>query len=1012
MAVGSYYSSATSQTVPLVEFWDGSAWTIQTVSLPSGASGGQLFGVSCPSMTVCTAVGIYYTALGGPSEELALAESWNGTNWSLQPTPNPISNASYSLNAVWCLSAKSCNAVGRIFTGSNEETLAESWDGTTWSIRPTPNPSASTYSYLANLSCDPSGVPCKAVGTSGNETLVESWDGTTWSTQTTPQPANSTLSSFSDVSCTAANACTAVGQYLDGKEGPTGAYRTLAERWDGTQWTAQPTADAALAGTGSATNITSSTAELSGTVYPGDAPTTCYFEYGTTSSYGSTIPCAQSTGPGAASVAVSADLTGLSPNTTYYFTLVATNPAGGMTYTPGPASFTTLATSGGGDGGGAGGGGGGGGAGLPPKPCVSGPGNPPPRVVVVMVMGLNSELPAPSPDPYDPLAEPACNANSSPNAAIRQLGETFDTRGVGSGSGPTLLTSLAQTGALVLPFSYRGAYIVQTSAGPRFFINSYDKSAPNQADIIAEDWTLDNELASIRSTWPKAHIVLIGHSEGGLIIKQWWRNWDGRHGTPDHATRAWNVDGVYSLDGPINGGSNPFQALEFIFPSNTCFVGPGVNQLPCSLLAQQFSALWYDYALGGDDTAMALGDVGDRGVFTPIGTRGDLVMELLSMSGKLINVDGEELGPQLLAAFDSDGQINTLISPGRITPTLASASEGLDSHGVVYRDPSNIAYLTNAVSQAATNNTATAARLRFAATSRLSAGSLQAGIVSTPLVGASPPPAASASLAAPVSVSADTVTIRGTGLGPVAGQVVLVSSSVEPTLLTVRSWSSDRLTAFAPHGPARGAVFVQTETGETIPAGLLNVTGEPSVVHRLRILRSRGRTTDGGLLALTVIATDVRGRPLSGTRVELSDGVLSTAKLSDRRGRAEFFVDGYGPTTYVAMAGTAWRSMLVRWQLPSPVRVRIRHTLRRRGRLRSLVLSVSVRTSRGRPVRGMPVSLTLIRPQHPTPTAITHRTSAAGTVSLSLPATHGGMLTVITTTNYGASQTETVFHNV
>ncbi len=354
MAVGSYYSSATSQTVPLVEFWDGSAWTIQTVSLPSGASGGQLFGVSCPSMTACTAVGIYYTTVGGPSEELALAESWNGTNWSLQPTPNPISNASYSLNAVWCLSAKSCNAVGRIFMGSNEETLAESWDGTTWSIRPTPNPSASTYSYLANLSCDPSGVPCKAVGTSGNETLVESWDGTTWSTQTTPQPADSTQSSFSDVSCTAANACTAVGQYLDSTAGPTGAYRTLAERWDGTNWTTQPTADAALAGTGSATNITYSTAELNGTVYPGAASTTCSFEYGTTSSYGSTIPCAQSTGPGAASVAVSADLTGLSPNTTYYFTLVATNPAGGMTYTPGPASFTTLATSGGSPGGGTG----------------------------------------------------------------------------------------------------------------------------------------------------------------------------------------------------------------------------------------------------------------------------------------------------------------------------------------------------------------------------------------------------------------------------------------------------------------------------------------------------------------------------------------------------------------------------------------------------------------------------------------------------------------------------------
>ena len=82
-----------------------------------------------------------------------------------------------------------------------------------------------------------------------------------------------------------------------------------------------------------------------------------------------------------------------------------------------------------------------------------------PRVVVVMVMGLNSSLPAPGLNPYNPLAASTCNASrNSSNAAIRQLGMTFDSRGPGSGSGPTLLTSLAQTRALILPFSYRGAY--------------------------------------------------------------------------------------------------------------------------------------------------------------------------------------------------------------------------------------------------------------------------------------------------------------------------------------------------------------------------------------------------------------------------------------------------------------------------------------------------------------------------------------------------------------------------
>jgi hypothetical protein len=365
MAVGSYYSTTTSQTVPLAELWDGSAWTIQSVPLPSGAESGALTGVSCPAEATCSSVGAYSTPGTG---QTPLAEAWDGTNWTIQSTAIPAGSSSSALHAVWCESAKSCSAVGINASSSGGSlTLAESWDGTSWTIEPTPNPNASSYNGFTNLSCAPEGKPCTAVGFSGNTTLTESWDGMTWGElPITPEPAGSTQSSFSDVSCAAPNVCTAVGQYLDSTEGPTGAYLTLAERWNGTSWTIQPTANPALAGTDTATNITSSTADLHGTVYPGGAATTCYFEYGTTSSYGSTIPCAQTTGPGAAPVSVSANLAGLSPNTTYYFNLVATNAGGGMSYTPGPASFTTLDTSGGGGGDGSSGGGGGGSSGPSP----------------------------------------------------------------------------------------------------------------------------------------------------------------------------------------------------------------------------------------------------------------------------------------------------------------------------------------------------------------------------------------------------------------------------------------------------------------------------------------------------------------------------------------------------------------------------------------------------------------------------------------------------------------------
>ena len=77
--------------------------------------------------------------------------------------------------------------------------------------------------------------------------------------------------------------------------------------------------------TGAASAISQTTGTLNGTVNPnGSAITSCQFDWGTTSSYGSVTPCAQAVGSGTSPVPVSAALSGLSPNTTYYFNLVVT----------------------------------------------------------------------------------------------------------------------------------------------------------------------------------------------------------------------------------------------------------------------------------------------------------------------------------------------------------------------------------------------------------------------------------------------------------------------------------------------------------------------------------------------------------------------------------------------------------------------------------------------------------------------------------------------------------------
>ncbi len=86
---------------------------------------------------------------------------------------------------------------------------------------------------------------------------------------------------------------------------------------------------AATVVTNDASSIAQGSATLNGSVNPNDTRISdCHFEYGTTESYGSSVPCASLPGFGDAPVAVSAGLGGLSANTTYHFRIVATNPEG------------------------------------------------------------------------------------------------------------------------------------------------------------------------------------------------------------------------------------------------------------------------------------------------------------------------------------------------------------------------------------------------------------------------------------------------------------------------------------------------------------------------------------------------------------------------------------------------------------------------------------------------------------------------------------------------------------
>ncbi len=229
-AVGaSSFNGSTVST--LVERWNGTAWSLVASPNPVGASWSSLAGVSCTTTTSCFAVG--YSVNG--STISTLVERWNGTAWSIVASPHPVGASQSSLAGVSCTTTTSCFAVGTSTNGSTNGTLVERWNGTSWSVTPSPNQgTSSSNNFLSGVSCT-SSTSCVAVGHYDNATLVERWNGTSWSVTPSPNPG-SYSNGLTGVSCTSSTSCVAVGSY----QNASGAYLTLVETWNGTSWSVTP----------------------------------------------------------------------------------------------------------------------------------------------------------------------------------------------------------------------------------------------------------------------------------------------------------------------------------------------------------------------------------------------------------------------------------------------------------------------------------------------------------------------------------------------------------------------------------------------------------------------------------------------------------------------------------------------------------------------------------------------------------------------------------------------------
>ncbi len=239
LAVGNYQNAEGNPTT-LGEIWNESKWSVQSTPVPSEATSSELVAVGCNSTANCRAAGS--AVIKGV--KTAIMQKWVSPTWSSESIPIPEGANSSQLDGVDCLWSNFCVAVGRYSTGGGlPKSLAMFWNGTEWKLQTLTDPKEAAMSTLLDVSCTPTPNRCMAVGgwkNSASEqfTLAYRFDGSTWTLQSTPNPSGSIASVFQEASCATETSCTAAGSWVSGSGGSN---QTLAEVWNGSSWSIQGT---------------------------------------------------------------------------------------------------------------------------------------------------------------------------------------------------------------------------------------------------------------------------------------------------------------------------------------------------------------------------------------------------------------------------------------------------------------------------------------------------------------------------------------------------------------------------------------------------------------------------------------------------------------------------------------------------------------------------------------------------------------------------------------------------
>jgi hypothetical protein len=165
--------------------WNGTVWSVvPTPNRPTRDN--YLTGVSASGPDDVWAVGHYAT--DGRADQKTLAMHWDGLSWTLVPSPNVGAGRNY-LNSVAAAGPENAWAVGFYWNANNvQRTLTMRWTGKSWVVIPAPDVSAHE-NYLNGVVAD--GREVWAVGLFSPDmvryqSLMMRWNGNRWQIVSSP----------------------------------------------------------------------------------------------------------------------------------------------------------------------------------------------------------------------------------------------------------------------------------------------------------------------------------------------------------------------------------------------------------------------------------------------------------------------------------------------------------------------------------------------------------------------------------------------------------------------------------------------------------------------------------------------------------------------------------------------------------------------------------------------------------------------------------------------------------